>query len=181
MNFNVKYLYFALMIAGISAVTYKLNIPFLNLATGRGYSAFFLGMLFYYIYENVPKKIMIAYSFLCLALCGVCAVLKNGIDDQWGIFTFMIWPSVLIIFLSCEKLFSWKVFSLLGAISFEMYLWHSAILLLFFAFKNKFFYNSFNNLEMFLITLFIILFSILMYKIETRVMCLYKNKKMLRK
>ena len=56
MNFNVKYLYFALMIAGISAVTYKLNIPFLNLATGRGYSAFFLGMLFYHIYKNIPKK-----------------------------------------------------------------------------------------------------------------------------
>lgn len=164
------------MMAGISAVTYKLNIPFFNLATGRGYSAFFLGMLFYYIYKNIPKKILITYSILCFVLCGICAVYKNGIDEQWGIFTFMIWPSVLIILLSCEKFFSWNIFSMLGAISFEMYLWHVSGLYLFIIFKNMLKLNTSSFLEMVLFTLLMIIISFGMLQIEKKITNLLKTK-----
>lgn len=180
LTINVKYLYFTMMVAGVSAVTYKLNIPFLNLATGRGYSAFFLGMVFYYIYKNVPKKILVAYSILCLTLCGICSVLKNGIDDQWGIFTFMIWPSVLIILLSCEKLFSWNVFSMLGAISFEMYLWHVPGLYLFIIFKNMLKLNTTSFLEMVLYTILMIIMSFGMLQIEKKITTLLKTKIVIR-
>ena len=176
MNFNVKYLYFALMIAGISAVTYKLNIPFFNLATGRGYSAFFLGMLFYYIYKNIPKKILITYSILCFVLCGICAVYKNGIDDQWGIFTFMIWPSVLIILLSCERFFSRESFHTLGAISFEMYLWHVPGLYAFIIFKSILKLNISSFLEMIFFTIIMIIISFGMLQIEKKITNLLKTK-----
>lgn len=176
LTINIKFFYFSMMVAGVSAVTYNLNLPFLNFATGRGYSAFFLGMLFYYIYKNVPKKILVAYSILCLALCRICSVLKNGIDDQWGIFTFMIWPSVLIILLSCEKLFSWKGFLMLGAISFEMYLWHVPGIYSFIIFKQMLKLNNSSLIEMSLVTFLMIIISFVMWKIEKTISSFLQSK-----
>ena len=164
------------MTAGISAVTYKLNLPFLNLATGRGYSAFFLGMLFYYINQTVSKKFLVIYSVLCFLGCSVAAGLRSGIDDQWGIFTFMIWPSVLIIFLLCEPIFRWRGFSFLGAVSFEMYLWHIPFIFLVEVIKRLMGQINYSNSEIIGFIVLVIFISFCMLKIETGVICYFKKK-----
>ena len=127
----MHYLYIAMVLLGLGIHYYKINLPFLNDSTSRGYVAFFLGILLYELYKKYgsDKKLYIS-SIVLIAVCFIGGALRM-IDDQWAIFTFLLFPPVLFLFLGAEKIFSSKVFANLGGISFEMYLWHSPLLKLY--------------------------------------------------
>ena len=162
---NQLYFYIFMITIGVGILTYEINLPFLNNKTGRGYSAFFLGMILKKVKDRVPLKslIIIALSFLFMVF--IAGVFQTGIDNQWGIFTFMIWPSVIILFLSIEKFFSYKIVNLLGCSSFEMYLWHVSIIRIYSLIKVMIGKTEYTFIEMLLLTFFIILFSIFIYKV----------------
>ena len=121
---DTHYLYIGMILLGLGIHYYKINLPFLNDYTNRGYVAFFLGILLYELYKKhgSNKKLYIS-SIIMISACFLGAAL-HMIDDQWAIFTFLFFPPVLFLFLGAEKLFSSKVFAILGGVSFEMYLWH---------------------------------------------------------
>ena len=176
MNINVNYFYFAFMILGLSVVTYELDLPFLNNKVGRGYTAFFFGMLFYKINKIIPKKYLVLYAIVSMISCGIATILRSGIDNQWGIFTFMIWPAVIIILNLFEPFLNWRGFETLGETSFEMYLWHSAAIWILIIIKTVIGQANYSFIEMILFTVVMIIISIGMLQIEKKITTLLKTK-----
>lgn len=121
---STHYLYIAMVLLGLGIHYYKINLPFLNEQVARGYVAFFLGMLLYELYKKYGSDKKLYFSSVVLIVVSFIGAALRMIDDQWAIFTFLLFPSVLFILLGAEKIFSSKVFAVLGGVSFEMYLWH---------------------------------------------------------
>ncbi|MCQ2580134.1 MAG: acyltransferase [Treponemataceae bacterium] len=171
---NISYitLYILTILAGISIYCNGINIPYLNCFSSRGYCAFFLGGLlnvFYYKCENLRKKALLL-SIICVILCVSAGVINFNLfyDDefcQWGVATFLLSPSIVIIFLEIDKWFKAKWWSLLGGLSFEIYLWHASLLLLFACLKQKVpAVAELNyNIQMTIFIAAVIFFSYLMY------------------
>lgn len=171
------YGYLFMLVVGVSIVTYQLNFPYLNNGTGRGYSAFFLGMLLWQLYKTVPKKVLIVLSALALFFCSVAIILNVGIDNQWGIFTFMIWPSLIMLFILLEPIFKHRLFGLLGEVSFEMYVWHTSGIFLFVILKESLMEKSYPLKDMIVFTLIVIIVSSVMYLfVEKPITAYLKNK-----
>ena len=129
---SVHYFYIAMVLLGLGIHYWNINLPFMNGQVSRGYVCFFLGMLLYELYEkhgNDKKLFMI--SFLITAAVLFCVVKNYMIDDIWAILTFILFPAVLFSFLGAERIFFSKIFAVLGAVSFEMYLWHVPFLCLY--------------------------------------------------
>ena len=138
LNVSSEYAWFFMVVLGISVSTYKLNMPFLNNATGRGYASFFVGMILYKIFMKIPQKNLFIISSITLFITAITVLFKLQIGNQQGIFTFIIWPCVIFLFLSCEPLFKWKVFTVTGSSSFEMYLFHVAGIYIYMSIKHFF-------------------------------------------
>lgn len=160
---------------GSGIIWYGISLPFFNNATGRGYTGFFLGMILFYLYEKTEenhrlKIFTFVYSFILTIAILFCLAFDVLIDSQQGIFLFMLWPAVLFLFLNFEKLFKngksgfcwWSIF---GSLSFEMYVWHSPFLLLYKLGRKAFgFSAACTRMDMFLFTLWMIVFSFFMCK-----------------
>jgi len=131
LGINKIYGFIFLMFLGVAVLKNGYRIPFFNGQSARGYTAFFLGTILYHLYEKVSHKTLTIASCVVFLLCLVCASLKYHLffDDVQMIFTFLVWPSVLFIFLSFERICP-KLFSVLGGLSFEMYLWHAPFIVL---------------------------------------------------
>ena len=128
---SAHYLYIGMALLGLGIHYYNINLPFLNGQVSRGYVAFFLGMLIYEIYKRYgSNRRLYIFSIVMILICFSSAALKM-IDDQWAIFTFLLFPSVLFLFVGVEKVLSANVFAVLGGVSFEMYLWHFPFLCLY--------------------------------------------------
>lgn len=145
---------------------------------------FFLGMLLYEIYEkhSKEKKLFIISVFISFVVL-FCIVKNHMIDDQWSIFTFLLFPPVLFLFIGMEKFFSSKVFSVLGAVSFEIYLWHSPFLL-FYKPARKMLKITYpvTHIEMLCFTVVLILFCLpIALVLEKRVRGLLCNYGLIRK
>ena len=95
-------------------------------------AAFFLGVVLFYIYRDVSKKMLGIVSGVVLGFLIMAAMVdfKLFYDDQWGIFTFIMFPSILFLALLAEERISFRKVRILGAVSFEMYLWHIPALVL---------------------------------------------------
>lgn len=175
---STHYLYIVMVLLGLGIHYYKINLPFLNDSTSRGYVAFFLGMLLYELYKKYgSNKNLYISSINMIAVCFLGAALRM-IDDQWAIFTFLLFPPVLFLFLGAEKIFSSKLFAVLGGVSFEMYLWHFPFLLLYRpARKILGLTAEITHLEMVCFTVILILFCLpvtLLLEKKMRCFCLSK-------
>ena len=150
---------------GVGIVSYDINLPFLNNYTGRGYAAFFWGMILFQITKKGITKLQFALALSGFLATSAALILHFGIDKQWGTYTFIFFPSILILALKSEKFFKSKIFSLLGSVSFEMYLWHvPAIYSLVLARKVLGINQVFSRAEMLIFTLVIFTFASLLYK-----------------
>lgn len=129
---NPFYWFAAASAAGVGIIKYNIRLPFVNYYTGRGYAAFFLGALLWYAWHKAARKTLLAVSVLALLLCGAAGFTGGAelFDDQWGILTFIIFPSVFLSALCLKDYVPGKCWSVLGGISFEMYLWHFPMLIL---------------------------------------------------
>lgn len=179
LNIHPIYGFIAMCLLGEGALSYKIQLPFLNSVSSRGYSAFFGGMILFYIYNHVPRKILLSISSALIFSVTVCVLHNSWLDDQRRIFTFMLFPSVLIFALSTEKVFKSKFFSFLGGVSFEMYTWHVSLILLFVCAKKIFgFEQIYTRTEMIIFTAFVILISSLMYQFVEKPLIKYIRNKL---
>ena len=122
-----------IMIIGAAAHYYEFNLPFLNIASSRGYTAFFLGTILFSIYTSYKdnKKLYII-SIIIIAICTVLMLFDfSTYDDPWSINVFVIFPCTLFCFLWINSFLHNSVWTYFGKISFEIYLWHAIILAIF--------------------------------------------------
>ncbi len=171
-DFNVEYLFVLMILVGINAYCNNANLPFLYYYNYRGYASFFIGCIIYRIYynQNLNRKKMLIYSVIAFLFCIMAWIINFNLfyDDetcQWGIFTFVLWPSTLIIFLELNKWFNSSLWQCLGDISFDMYLWHMPFIILYLIFKKLF--SELYLSELLQISIFIILIIVFSFIIFT--------------
>lgn len=124
------YFYITMILLGIGVGTYNINLPFLNLQMGRGYYAFFFGLLLSaYINKHGVKLKEVIASVLCLSFFTFVFIYypNYGASNLNYTLTFLVFPSLIVIFESklMQRIFCQKIWGTLSAISFEVYLWHN--------------------------------------------------------
>lgn len=128
LKINPVYGFAVMSLVGISAWNYKLDIPFFSQHVGRAYASFFWGLLLFYINKALSKKLLIPLSAVLFLASSFSVLTGKFCDNDWGILTFMLFPSVLEFFLFSERFVNGeavkKTFKFLGGVSFEIYIWH---------------------------------------------------------
>ena len=121
------YLFIFICLLGIGIHDYGIDLPFANLDVSRGYSAFFYGVIMYYIYDNYSHSFLTMGSLVVSVICAGLFLFDNvsffGYD--WGAFVFIVFPCVMFLMLGMEKFLGHKLFKTLGGMSYQIYIWHS--------------------------------------------------------
>lgn len=115
-----------LMIPACYLVTHGFsNVPFFRHADIRSYGSFFMGVSIFngwrYCYENNKRRILnlIMIIFWILSVIGFLIL---GMSS-WYVLTYLFFPAVVMTSLIIPQN-NVELFKQLGAISFEVYLWH---------------------------------------------------------
>jgi peptidoglycan/LPS O-acetylase OafA/YrhL len=132
-NTNAMNYVVAMVFIGLGIINYKIELPFANYYSARGYEAFFLGVILFRLYDKVKNTSLITVgAALTIAVITYCmfehAVM---IDDVEAINIFIFNPAILLFFIGINSFFRSKIWQILGGISFEIYIWHAVILVFF--------------------------------------------------
>lgn len=132
---NVVYFYLGMIFLGMGIITYGINLPFLTEGTGRGYYAFFTGILLAKALDKLhrsPRPIFITLGIVFLIAFPIAfAAYPRFFSLGLGYLITFVYSPVLIIVFRSEKIsrfFRAKVFSLLGQVSFDAFIWHAPLL-----------------------------------------------------
>ncbi|MBR6469736.1 MAG: acyltransferase [Lachnospiraceae bacterium] len=163
------YSFAVISIVGFAALQYEVKAPFLNEYSGRGYAAFFLGMLLYYIWNSVSRKLLTAYSVVCLAVCiavyfGAYSLFAANMRD---VMTYIVFPALLFLTLAADRFTDERIMGRLepGAVAFEVYVWQSCILGLWNIIADATgIIDTGKYYQMFIMTAVLIVFSAIMYR-----------------
>ena len=131
-NWDPVYLSIFMISIGTAIISYEIDLPFFNEEAGRGYAGFFLGTVLYGFYQNVDQKRTSVLSCLIFAVCFCLGLIDHSTfyEYEWGAYTFVLLPYILIIALSFERLLRKNFISTLGKVSFEVYIWHAPFIYL---------------------------------------------------
>ncbi|HON15682.1 MAG TPA: acyltransferase [Spirochaetota bacterium] len=130
------------MFAGISILQMRLNYPVLNAQIGRMLMAFFAGCLLFYINSHLSKlskkawrAVLISLSLYSLLVAGLIA--KTGYSAVFGhwerVMPLLVYPLMILLLLNVSilgRFFSLKPFTVLGDLSYSIYLLHFPVQLL---------------------------------------------------
>ena len=124
-NISPVYGYLIMIALGFSLIKIKAEYPFFNENAARGYIAFFLGLLLaiaedrYELHGGIGASCFLAAVGVLLALSG-----------ETNTICYLLFPLIILLFTSdrVEKIFSAKVWNILGAIQFHTFLWHLIII-----------------------------------------------------
>lgn len=152
---------------------YGINMPFLNITTADGYICFLLGIFINTFYsfllsdENKFRFLTIA-SILIILGTFLLGLLRYDIffDNPDYIYTFIIFPCVMVVFLYMDKYLNNSVCSILGGISFNNYIWHKSfisILLCLEKLTPSLFSQGYTYVHEILLVLIVVLFSTFSY------------------
>jgi peptidoglycan/LPS O-acetylase OafA/YrhL len=179
--------YLCIVFVGVGIRSFSISLPLLRDETGRGYIAFFWGLLIANAYntKNAKKNIIIleCLSAISIVLTVVfyfwyCHLNAASVDEYqyndyyWIVYIF--YPSILILLNSNmgRKLLDHKAISFLGQVSFDVYIWHYGLIGMLMSLNSYFRLNlDFNKpLLMIEFTTFVWIISIFSYLfIEKRV------------
>ena len=129
-NYYANIVYIIIIILSIGITTYDINLPFINATSSRGYISFFVGILLHEgmnTFNDRHKKgyIISVLLVICLTWCMIYHLewMKNGLNY---ILIFIYFPCIVHIFTSkaITRIFNFRVFGLLGKISYDVYIWH---------------------------------------------------------
>lgn len=139
---------FALMIVlGLALKILKTDLPFLTVYTGRGYSMFFFGCILAYLIGKEGlfaggkssttydfKLDIVLESVLWPAVIGaLIAHLSPAIIPMKGLLLyFIVYPGLFVLFGfgSIRKFFNFRIYGILGNITYDVYVWHGPMILL---------------------------------------------------
>ena len=130
---DIHYLFSSVVLVaiGASCVFAGENKAFWNYYTGRGLAAFFLGVILWDIINNRIKIekwwILTAIEFVIVILVvkWMLEVNLDRIESIWGVELFVLFPAILHIGITLGRFIKGEIFSVLGDISFEMYIWQA--------------------------------------------------------
>lgn len=130
---DIHYLFTSvvLVLIGVSCVFSGENKPFWNYYTGRGLAAFFLGVILWDIINNrikIEKWWILTIVEANIAIVVVKWMLDiniERIESIWGVECFVLFPAILHIGIKIGSFIKSTVFTVLGDISFEMYIWQA--------------------------------------------------------
>ena len=133
-NTNILYYYPVLILLGGTCYAHSFSLPFMSNLSGRGYEAFFSGALFSYFFESgMQKKRYYLFSVSVIAIYTIYLFLHPELllSGKVHLYNFFVTPSLLILFTSplAEKIFASKIWSILGKVTYSVYILHIVILL----------------------------------------------------
>ena len=176
---KVHYFYILMVLVGMGVHYYEIEFPFFNSLSCRGYVGFFLGILLYEFYSSCKSLNKLFVVAFIVAICSAGSIFFGKMaDDKWAILTFLLFPSVLFVFLRLNSFFLSGIFSVVGALSFEMYLWHYPFILLYKTVRELSKANSVvSRNEMLLFTVALVILCIPIYfLVEKRISYFVKSK-----
>ena len=132
---NPLYFYVAVIFFGIGIRIYGIEKPFMNWQVSRGYYAFFFGLLLaaYISKYGIRKKEIVISSILTVGLILVFIFCPQYATQHINfIITFLLFPSIIILFETkpAHMIFRHKIWETISGISFEVYLWHLPLMVL---------------------------------------------------
>lgn len=173
---NPVYFYILMLFLGVGIIDYKINLPFANMESARGYISFFAGTLLYQINKKIFLQNRRKYSlFICMILSLLLGCVFSGsllIDNQRYILIFIVYPLIIMCGVNCNilnKYFSNRYAIMMGSLSYELYLWHIPIMLVL-----KMICDiggvmvNYSMVTMMIFTLGMVLLSIPLWRIEMR-------------
>lgn len=134
-NIRTTYLFIAMLFVGAGIISYGINLPFLNPNSARGFYTFFFGLLLAEVLKNREigvKEGVVSLVFIVAMTFGLVNYDGYFSDGISYILTFLYYPAWMILFLSkpVRKIFNHKIFGVLGAFTYSVYLWHIPMILL---------------------------------------------------
>ena len=134
-NVRPSYLYIAIILLGCGIATYGINTFLLDSQTARGYRAFFFGVLLAGAIaknDGKPSAGLWISSLVTLVLFALALIFKRSLleDNRMYLLTFLVFPAMIVLLSTpaAKKLFSGKIWSVWGGISFNVYIWHEPML-----------------------------------------------------
>ena len=144
-KWKLSYLYVwgGLVLVGVLVCVFDLKLPFLNYYAGRGYYAFFFGLIVARLFGK--KEIGFNGSLCALGLLAgmIWGWRYVGTIPEWSrncLFTFVFYPVLVLFTVSrpVKKLLGCKLFGVLGEATYDVYIWHVPLLLAMYVFFEKF-------------------------------------------
>ena len=146
LHVHERYMFVFMIIIGLSCWCYGLDIPFFNRWSAKGYIPFFVGVMLgmfmnrrnYTVPRGIIKVGLLGLMSSVIYFLSMVYFVKVSrfSDNLWLIF--IAFPSLIILFLSdsVKKVFGNRIWSTLGAITFDVYVWHYILILLLRAFDS---------------------------------------------
>ena len=133
---KIREKYFFILMIGIGAfcTLQEYSIPYLEAYNGRGYVAFFMGVLLAsYLNRTELNYRHVTASFICLAIYGIYHVFGSHYLEYGKSFLIALFvaPALVVLLKTgiAEKIFAWKGWGELGKMSFSMYLIHVVVII----------------------------------------------------
>ncbi len=122
------------ILLGGCIVCLNCQYPLINYTVGRGMVGFFMGVLLFRF--NSMYQVNLYVIFGTLFLMSVLMVIFGAtiIGNEVLLYAIVFWPLLLILFLNncwIAKILRNPIFQFLGKISYDMFLWHYPLLILF--------------------------------------------------
>ncbi len=144
LSLNVKYLFAGMILLGIGLFGGDLPFPLFQPVAGRGYVAFFSGVLLADYWKEHPNAKRILAAMFTTLFTLIIAFTEWAHADQLNmlsVFMGVIYYPLMIHSLKSpkmERIFSNKLVYRLSSISFEAYMWHSVVFMIINVLEYKF-------------------------------------------
>ena len=121
-----------MIILGACACARAYDIPFLNSNAGRGYMAFFTGIFLACALREHELKRWVVIGCLTVVLLFSAVLIFFYEWADYGLnylLTFVYYPAIIVVAESkfVQKILRWPFIGTMGAISFNVYVWHFEI------------------------------------------------------
>ena len=125
-----------LIFLGIGIMNYDIDLPFLNAMTARGYCAFFWGLILAgLLRRREPGRPLRLLSLAVVLGFPFAVAYANGFVSSGISFllTFVYYPAWIVVLRApaAKKLLRAGFWKTLGSISFNVYMWHSFLFIVF--------------------------------------------------
>jgi len=133
-NLPTEYMYIVMICIGMGGLTYGANQIFYTYGTSRGYYAFFYGILLKKILDHIKISKSLVLGCLVLITGYGLLIIKTptyATDGLYFIMTFFIFPAIIVLLHTdfAKKIFKYKIIGTMSAISFNVYVWHSSLII----------------------------------------------------